>query len=149
MVPIGDDQGKQDLTQSVCDQQGGSPTEDAQKEAFGKQLPNEAESAGADRKPDGEFMRAGGCSRQQEMSDVHARQQKHGGDHGGQDPDRALIRSPLAGISLSGGCDMQAFGGKHLLPVLRPLRPPRIQIVIAEQDGHERFRGAICAKCQA
>ncbi len=95
VVPVRDDQGKQDSPQSVCDQQGGSPAEDAQKQAFGQQLANEADSAGADRKPDGEFMRAGGCSREQEMSDVHARQQEHGGDHGGQDPDGALVRPPL------------------------------------------------------
>ena len=51
--------------------------------------------------------------------------------------------SPLSGTPLSGGCHMQAFGGNDLLPVLRPLRPTRIQIVIAEQDGHERLHGAI------
>jgi hypothetical protein len=83
VVPVRDDQGKQDSPQSVCDQQGGSPAEDAQKETLRQQLANEAESAGADGKPDGEFTRAGGCSREQEMSDVHASQQEHGRGHGG------------------------------------------------------------------
>ena len=54
-------------------------------EVLGEQLPNESSPAGANREPHREFLAALGGARQEQVGEVHAREQQHEPANDGQD----------------------------------------------------------------